>query len=356
MVQRSPVLFLVLAAGAATAIAAPPTQPMSVDQVHCHADRLQALLDRTDLLFGDQFSIRGGAAAPKPVALLWTDGSPAADPVGYAYSTQWTNAGALGPEKHLVVDLNVHETPLGRDPSTALVPTYTLARDVLASDARQPGDVEALTISVNPVRTLTPPLGYRLRVGNVRTAAVAETKRGEGLAAALAPCDAVLSVADVHALRVLASVLRPLLWIEFGSSSESPERATFAVLYRGAAADPIPGGARTSFRLDAAPPDEPERRLAVELLIDIADDGALGAASMRLLPPCTAAGERDCSGPNEFGDATLQVIHPVAAGQLWNEPEAPTLCLLPDDHLPCTSGPVTFDFAERLRDTRWLRP
>lgn len=334
--------------------AASVTAPLSLAQVHCEQDRLQALVDRTDIVFAGGGSVRTGAFA-KPFGLVWARGGMTGDPTVFAYTGQWHDAGAFGPEKHLVADLLPDVSPLGRDPRTPLVPTFTLARDPLASDFDPTN--ETFGVTLNPVLAEHPPRGYALQVSDRAAEPAASTRRGRGLGEAAGACGFTASPADLHALRVLSRILRPVVWICCGSSSESPERATFAILTRGPEATPIARGVRTAFRLDAATPGAPQRRLAAEILVDIGLDGTLGAASMRLLPVCSAAGERDCTGPDLASDLTLQVIRPVAAGRSWDEASAPVVCLTPDWHFtPCGPGPLAIDFAERLEGTTWIRP
>ena len=349
------VLPLALAALPATPGIAQVPSPLPIEQVHCQADRLMALLDRTDLWVGPEHgSIRQGARPIKPVAILWTLGSPDGDPAGLALSEQGDLCDAFGTEKQLWVAIDPNVSPLARDPAAPRPAALGLARNPLSTDLRLAGDAETLAVAIGAATTQPrPPLGSFLWVENARAGKGADAKRDPALSAALAPCGEPLSRVDLHVLRVLARVLRTLSFGAFGSGAEFAEAAQFAILYRGAASAPIPGGARTSYRLDAVSYNY-QARLSAEIEISLAADGTMGRATLRLLPPCAHPSDRDCSRIGD-NDITLQAIPPVAAG-VCRPTVNPTLCLHPDEHFACGPAEVSFDFTDLLAGTTWQRP
>ena len=335
---------------ATTALHGQVAQPHSLDQVHCEADRLLNLLNRT------QFDSDQSA---KPIAILWTPGNREGDFSGLALSTQFPEpTRPFDFEKQLWLDLHSASSLL-RDPAAARRPTVTLVRNDLASDLLAAGDRERLTVKVDPTGSPVPRAGDLLKVGNLKPGSSAATKRG--LNAFPAPCGAPLSAADLHVFKVLARLVRGLQYIEGGSSSEFPRFRQRALIYRGAAAAAIPGGTRVSYRIDVyddqfggggSPPD----RFSTEIDIDLGFDGTLGAAVLRRLPLCTVEGQRDCSRGG--GLATIDIVRPVPPGVF--APAAASLCFFPNfdgtDIAPCTPTQTSLDFAVLLAGTEWERP
>jgi len=345
--------FLLLACGAVAA-SAQVSQPLTLDQVHCEADRLFSLLERT------QFE---SAQFAKPIAITWTLGNAEGDFSGLALSTQFPEpVNPFGFEKQLWVDLHSAASLL-RDPAAARRPTVTLVRNDLLTDLLPPADPERLTVKVNATGSPVPRPSDFATVDNLRPGTSASTKRG--LSAFPSPCGSPLSAVDLHVFRVLAKEIRGLYYNEGGSSSEFPKYRQRALIYRGAAAVPLlSGGMRVSYRIDVYDDEfggggNPPDRFSLEMDIDIGPDGSLGAAVLRRLPTCATVGQRDCSSiANGGGRATIDVVRPVPRGV--SAPSAASLCYFVNfdgtDIEPCTATEVSLDFATILAGTDWGRP
>jgi hypothetical protein len=332
----------------ATSAVAQPTRPLTLEEVHCDQDHLTALLLRSQLLSSQR---------AKPISLTWTFGSAEGDFVGFAHTDQWEPSTVpFNPEKHLWVNLDRQVMPLSRNPSTVLLPTYTLSRLTTATDLLPPGNAERLELRIVPTHSESPPIGSQLRVDNLLGGIGTSTRRGIGLSGIEGRCHADFTKADLHALRVLTRVVRTYLFNNGGSSVESPDYEQQAIVYRGPTAEPLDGGgARTSFRVDAIDRDpDGSFRFSAEILIDIGADGRLGNATIRPLPDCTADGERDCT--RLFVEGQIWVTRPTASGQNYPFPVEAFACKEGFVSQSCPSNATPFDFAEVLRESAWAKP
>ncbi|HJX29795.1 MAG TPA: hypothetical protein VJ885_17980 [Thermoanaerobaculia bacterium] len=342
----APLIFTTWAADPA---AAQPVRPLTAEQVDCSADQLRAMLGRSAILFGPAYDERAAM-------FLFSYGSPTGDLSGMALVEQHDLDGnQAGTEHQLAFAVTPSHSRLLRNPSRPQLNTMYLLRDRLSSDTSRLEDSYAMAVVVDP--TLEPlknddPFTL-LVIDNLNQeegGVGSDAKVGRGLQAVLAQCQNQYTQADLHVFQILARTLRATAW-----ETRSPQAGRLhklASVFRGAEAHPIGGGVRATYRIDLYPvqKDQPLGRVSIEMDIDMADDGALGEARMRVLPACASAGQRHCSTATSQVD--LSVIKPMFGNQTWSQP-APTVCWKgPAD---CSSE-VSFSFAERLQGTTWLRP
>lgn len=344
--------FLLIAGLAPFSLSAPavaqPTRAFEAEQVDCEADQLRAILGRSAILFGPFYDERSAM-------FLFTYGSPTGNLAGVALMEQNDIDGTLvGPERQLAFSVEPSYAKLLRNPSRPQLSTLHLVLDRLSSDASAVEQPHAMAIVVDP--TLEPLKNedpFSLLIINNLPAddggVGADAKPGRGLQAIFERCSNTFSPADLHAFSVLTRTLRATAWED---DTRTGRLHKLVGLFRGAAAEPISGGVRTTYRADVYPvrPREELGRVSLEIQIDMTDDGSLGEGRLRVLPACAAAGERHCSSARTPLD--LSVIRPVFANQTWSQP-APTVCW--KGPAGCASE-VTFSFAERLQDTTWERP
>ncbi len=326
----------------ATPLVAQPTRPIPLAEVHCDARRLHGLLDRTT------FSSRQGA---KPIQLNWTFGSRDGDFAGIALTTQWLPPTVpFNSEKHLWFELDRDAMPLARNSAARLQKTLTLTRVATASDLRPSDDREALFVNVNPTESPNPAVAARLRIDNLTSGIATTTRRGSGLEQIAEPCHSAFTDVDVHVFRVLARLFRSFAYNCCGSSSDQPQYQQSAVIYRGAEATRrADGTTRTAYRIDAEE-SEGDARLAIEVLVDVDPDGRLGRGSIRRLPNCTSAGQRDCSREGVQFEGFL--VRPAPAGDGYPDVEI-QVCNTSIDGSPCSTEPLVFNFAALLSGTDW---
>jgi hypothetical protein len=147
-------------------------------------------------------------------------------------------------------------------------------------------------------------------------------------------------------------VVRATAFTTSASDPKAERVHKLATIYRGAAAVPISGGVRTTYRMDLYPTvqQKPLPRVSLVITIDIGKDGSLGEATLRVLPACAAPGDHDCS--NASSEVDVAVIKPVPSQRVWSGP-APGVCWHGAASCPDT---ISLSFAERLQGTTWLRP
>lgn len=327
---------------------AQPALPLTAAQVDCEADQLRAILGRSAVLFGPVYDDRAAM-------FLFTYGSPTGDLAGMALMEQHDLEGRqAGPERQLTFAVTPSDARLLRNPARPQLNTIYLIRDRLSSDASQLEDSHAMAVVVDPtLEPLTNEDPFSLLIinnlGDQDGGVGADAKVGRGLQAILTRCSHTFTRTDLHVFSVLARTLRATVRDPEDSGSRIHKLAS---IYRGAAAEPISGGARTTYRVDLFPvlPRQDLGRVSLEVQVDLTDDGTLGDAHLRVLPACAAAGEKHCSSASTHVE--VSVIHPVFGDQTWSQP-APTVCW--KGAAACASE-VSFSFGERLQGTSWQHP
>jgi hypothetical protein len=328
--------------------AAQPVRSLTSEQVDCDAAQLRTILGRSAILFGPGYDDR-------TAMFLFTYGSPTGDLSGMALLEQQDLSGdPAGPERQFAFAVRQSDTKLLRNPTKPQLNTLFLVRDRLSSDLARLKDPFAMAVVVDP--TWDPlhnqnPLSL-LIINNLTDqegGTGGDAKMGRGLQAILASCPHAFTPVDLHVFSVLARTLRFTAW---DGKSSGGVLHKLASIYRGAAAEPISGGVRATYRVDILPvdPDRDLGRLSMEVAVDLANDGTLGEAHLHVLPACSAAGELHCSSASVHVDAS--VIRPVYGNQKWSQP-APTVCWKGKTECP---SDISFSFAERLDGTTWLRP
>lgn len=307
------------------------------------------MLGRSAILFGPLYDDRAAM-------FLLSYGSPAGDFAGMALLEQHDLDGDnRGPEHQLTFSISESHSRLLRNPSRPQLNTIYMVRDRLSSDVSKLEDPHAMAVVVDP--TLEPlknqdPFSLLVidNLSQQEGGGSSDAKVGRGLQAILAQCQHQLTAADLHVFSILSRTLRATAW-----ETKSPQAGRvhkLASVFRGAAADPIAGGVRATYRVDFYPvlPKQPLGRVSLEVEVDLADDGTLGEARMRVLPACASEGQRHCSSAASQLDVT--VIKPVFGQQVWSQP-APTVCWKGAADCP---SEVSFSFAERLQGTTWMHP
>jgi hypothetical protein len=284
---------------------------------------------------------------------LFTYGSPEGDLAGLALMEQQDLSGnPAGAERQMAFAVERTDTRLQRNPTKPLQSSLFLVRDRLSSDLAKLEDPFAMAVVVDP--TWDPPHNqnpFSLLIINNLTdqegGTAGDAKAGRGLLAILSTCSHAFTPTDLHIFAVLSRTLR------FTASGESSGELVHKLvsIYRGAAVETVAGGVRATYQVDVLPvePSKDLGRVSIEVQVDLADDGTLGEASLRVLPACATSGQQRCSTSTVQVDAS--VIHPVFGNQKWTQP-APTVCWKGKS---CSSE-VSFSFAERLEGTSWLRP
>ena len=327
--------------------AAQPVHSLTAAQVDCQAGQLRTILGRSAILFGPGYDERAAM-------FLFTYGSPDGDLAGLALMEQQDLEGnPAGAERQMAFAVERTATKLQRNPTKPQQSSLFLVRDRLSSDLAKLEDPFAMAVVVDP--TWDPSHNqnpFSLLIINNLTdqegGTAGDAKAGRGLLAILSSCSHAFTQADLHVFSVLSRTLRFTAW----SGASSGEQVHKLVsIYRGADVETVAGGVRASYRVDVLPvePSKDLGRMSIDVQVDMADDGTLGEASLRVLPACSAAGEKHCSTSTVPVEAS--VIHPVYGNQKWTQP-APTVCWKGKS---CSSE-VSFSFAERLEGTSWLRP
>lgn len=331
-----------------TPAAAQPVHPLTAEQVDCSAAQLRTILGRSAVLFGPGYDERSAM-------FLFTYGSPAGDLAGLAVMEQQDLAGEdAGPERQLAFALRTSDTKLQRNPTKPQINSMFLVRDRLSTDLAKLESWFAMAVVVDP--TWDPPHNenpFSLLIINNLTdqegGAAGDAKAGRGLQSILSRCSHSFTQEDLHIFSVLSRTLR---FTAFDRGSSGDLLHKLVSIYRGTEAEPISGGMRASYRVDVLPvsPNEDLGRVSYEVVVDMADDGTLGEARLRVLPACASAGQLHCSSTALHVEAS--VIRPVYGNQTWSQP-APTACW--KGRSGCSSE-VSFSFGERLAGTSWLRP
>lgn len=341
---------LILTSAWASPAAAQPVRPFTAEQVDCSEDQLRAMLGRSAILFGPAYD-------DQAAMFLFSYGSPTGDLAGMALMEQHDlNGDPAGPEHQLAFAVTPSHSRLLRNPARPQLNTMYLLRDKLSSDTSRLEDSYAMAVVVDP--TLEPlknddPFTLLVidNLNHDEGGVGSDAKVGRGLQAILAQCQSnQYTEADLHVFQILARTLRATAW-----ETRSPRAGRvhkLVSIFRGTDAQAIGGGVRATYRIDVYPvqKNEPLARVALEMDVDLANDGTLGEAKLRVLPACAAAGQRHCSSASSQVDLT--VIRPVFGNQTWSQP-APTVCWQGPADCP---SEISFSFTERLQGTTWLRP
>ena len=309
------------------------------------------MLSRSAVMFEPWFDDRTGM-------FLFSYGSSSQDLSGLVVLDQSDRWGeSLGPERQLAFVLTASQGSLQRNPERQQLNSIYLLRDPLSTDVVREEDPSATIVVVDttadPAHNQDP--STLLVIDNISATDAgtpASTNSGRALMRLIQSCPSPLTAVDLHVFSVLSRVVRATAFTTSAGDPKSERVHKLATLYRGAAAVPISGGVRTTYRMDLYPTvqKKPLPRVSLAITIDIATDGSLGEATLRVLPACTAAGGHDCS--NATSEVDVTVIKPVPAQRMWSGP-SPGVCWHGDAACPDT---VSLSFAERLQGTTWLRP
>jgi hypothetical protein len=326
-------------------------RPLAAEQVACSADQLRAILGRSALLFGPFFDER-------TAMFLFTFGAPSHDLAGLGLLEQSDRDGqVVGPERQLAFTVSPGRRRPLRNPERPELNSIVLLRDPLGSDLGFVEDPFAMAVvldpTVDPLKNEDP--ASLLVIDNIKPqegGVPSDSKAGRALMAILGRCRNDFTAADLHAFDVLSRVVRAMVYTSSHPDPGAGRMHKLASIYRGEGAEAIAGGVRATYRIDLYPVAGQGKllRISLEMKIDLGDDGALGDATLRVLPACTAEGQRGCtSAPNA---AEVSVIHPETPNRVWSA-AAPTVCWHGGADCP---EEVSFSFAERLQGTTWLRP
>jgi len=320
---------------------------MTAEQVDCEAAQLRAILGRSAILFGPAYDDRAAM-------FLFSYSSAGGNLAGLGLMEQHDIDGnPASAERQVAFSVAPSTSKLLRNPARKQLNTFYLVRDDMNSDLSKLNQPSAMAVVVDP--TIDPLHNQEpsslLVINNLTDdegGVAAESRAGRGLQQILSRCTLAFTPADLHIFSVLSRTLRFAAWDPASSAGRVHK---LAAVYRGAAAEPISGGVRATYRVDIFPVNGKDNlgRVSLELAVDLADDGTLGEARLRVLPACAAASELHCSSATTRVD--VSVIHPVFGNQKWSQP-APTACWKGDS---CPSE-VSFSFTERLQGTSWLHP
>ena len=321
---------------------------LTAEQVACDADQLRSLSKRSALLFGPFHRDR-------TATLLWTYGPPGGFQ-GLAFIEPYDVDGrAVAGEHQLAFSVIPSPIKLLRNPARPQLDSVVMTRDELNSDLSRFEESHAAALvldpTIDPLKNEDPD---SLAIIDNLTADdggnASDSKPGRGLAPLLVPCHEAFTRTDLHVFGVLSRVVRAQAYTGRRADPKSGRFSKLAAVYRGAASTPAADGVRTSYRVDLFPTGEDDLgRVAVELLIDVAADGSLGNATLRLLPDCTAAGQRHCTSVKT--DTVVGVVKPGFGDQRWDLANAPTVCWGEG-----CAAEVTFSFQDVLEGTTWIRP
>jgi hypothetical protein len=328
------------------------TQPLTAEQVHCNADQLRTVLGRSAVLFGPAYN-------DQMVTFLFTYAGGSNELAGLALMEQEDTTGrVVGPDRQLLFTVLPSRSRLRRNPAKPQLTSFNLIRDMASSDPSRLEDPFAMAVVIDPTvdpqkndnfSTLLAIDNLSLQEGGITS----DGKTGRGLQAILESCPtASFTKADLHVFDVLMRMLRTTAWSTNRTDKKADRLHKLATIYRGEEASALSTGARTTYRIDVFPLYEKKTsRVSLELQVDIGQDGALGDATLRVLPACAAEEDRDCSlAPSEVA---VSIIHPVAGQQKWKAEPATTVCWKGPASCP---SEVSFSFAERLKGTSWLKP
>ena len=335
-------------------VAAQVTRPLTAEQVDCNARQLRSLLFRSGIVVGPNFE-------NKTFTLNYSFGTTNGGLFGFGHSDQYQIIEAPGntPEHYLWFSINPFESKLLRNPARLQLATVSVTRNPLDSDLVAFTHPDAFAVVIDPsLSPGTAPFDKLLLIDNIEgpDGSEAGAKAGRGLIPVTTSCHDQFTEADLHVFNVLTRVFRQLAWTTDDVDRESTFLSKLVATYRGQEAVPIAGGMRTSYRVDIYPagggfPAGP--RAAFEVLVDIADDGTMGEALLRPLPPCSGPDELHCT--SILSQVVVGVIQPVMRNRFWNTVGLPQSCV----NAPagsCASPEVRFDFSERLAGTSWIGP
>lgn len=336
--------------------AAEPTAvavPLTAGQVQCSADQLRSILGRSAVVFGPAYIDSTGM-------FLFTYGGPSRTLSGLALLEQSDSAGETqGPERQLAFTVTAGAPGLARNPQKRALDSSYLLRTDASSDIGSMDDPSAMAVLVDP--TLDPShnedAATLLVIDNLsaqESGVASDSKAGRGLTRLLDRCPSPLTAADLHVFNVLSRVLRATAFTTRESDSRARRAHKLATIYRGQEAVAISTGVRASYRIDFYPVvgAAPLHRVSLEIEIDLGADGALGEATLRLLPACASAADGQAGCSTATSEVDVAVIQPASAEKLWNMP-APMVCWNGGSGCP---SQVSFSFPERLQGTTWLRP
>ena len=260
------------------------TRPLTSRQVMCSADQLRAMLARSAVMFEPWFDDRTGM-------FLFTYGSSSQDLSGLVVLDQSDRWGeSVGPERQLAFVLTPSHASLQRNPESQRLNAIYLLRDPLSTDVVRDEDPSATIVVVDttadPAHNQDP--AALLVIDNIAatdTGAASSVGSGKALMRLMASCPSPLTAADLHAFNVLSRVVRATAFTTTGGP-QAERVHKLATVYRGAAAVPISGGVRTTYRMDLYPTvqKKPLPRVSLDITIDIGTDGSLGEATLRVLP------------------------------------------------------------------------
>lgn len=343
-------LLLARLAASAPALSAELPRPITAQQVDCSADQLRELLHRSALLFGP-FHL------DRTATLLWTYGPPGGFEGLAAIEPYDEDGQEVAGENQLAFSAMPNPVKLLRNPARPQLDSLVVTRDPLNSDLSRFEQSHAAALVVDP--TLEPlkneDPNSLIVIDNLQLdddGVASAAKPGRGLSSLLTPCGAAFTQTDLHIFGVLSRVVRGLAYDGSRSDRESGLVSKLASIYRGAEAEPLAGGGvRASYRIDLLPTGAAATgRIALEMKIDVGADGTLGNAILRVLPACTAEGQRHCTSAKT--EAVIGVIHPGFGDQKWNLAQSPTVCW--GQGSDCRSE-VSFSFQDVLEGTTWTR-
>lgn len=328
------------------------TQPLTAEQVSCSADQLRSILGRSAIFFGPGYDERRAA-------FLFTYAGGSNELSGLALMEQEDDTGHIaGPERQLFFSVIPSRTKLRRIPSKPQLNTLYLLRDGQNTDPSRLEDAFAMAVVVDP--TLDPQknddFSSLLAIDNLGPqdgGLTSDSKAGRGLQAILDRCRTTsFTRADLHVFNVLARTVRVTAWSTRRTDKKAERLHKLMTIYRGEEATPISGGVRTSYRIDVYPLyGETTPRVSLELAVDLAEDGTLGDATLRVLPACAAGTDRGCTSATS--EVSVSVIQPIYGKKTWTAEPSSTICWKGPAGCP---GEASFSFAERLQGTTWLKP
>lgn len=269
-----------------------------------------------------------------------------------------TTGRVVGADRQLLFSVIPSRTRLRRNPAKPQLSSFNLIRDMASSDPSRLEDPFAMAVILDP--TMEPlkneDFSTLLAIDNLGFedgGLTSDGKTGRGLQLLLERCrTTTFTKADLHVFNVVSRMLRATAWSTRRTDRKAERLHKLATIYRGEESSPLSAGARTSYRIDLFPLAKGKtNRVSLELLIDLGPDGALGDATLRVLPACAAAGDRDCTSVTS--EVSVSIIHPISGQQKWTAEPGTTVCWKGPASCP---SEVSFSFAERLKGTSWLRP
>ena len=328
------------------------TQTLTAEQVHCSADQLRSVLSRSAIFFGPGYN-------EQTATFLFTYAGGSNELTGLALMEQEDTTGRIvGNDRQLLFTVIPSRTRLRRNPAKPQLSSFNLIRDMASSDPSRLEDPFAMAVVIDP--TVDPQknedFATLLAIDNLGWqdgGLTSDGKTGRGLQAILDRCPATtFTKADRHVFHVLTRMLRTTAWSTRRTDRKAERLHKLATLYRGEEASALSTGTRTSYRIDIFPLTQGKtNRVSLELQVDLGPDGALGDATLRVLPACAAEGDRDCTSATS--EVAVSIIHPISGQQKWTHEPGTTVCWKGPASCP---SEVSFSFTERLKGTSWLKP